>query len=215
MSDDVHAFDWSRTPLGPMEAWPAVLVEAVCQTVSSMAGAHRPAAPPDRFSALCMDVDQSFCIIELIFDAAGVAADCRFLQVNDAPSGGLAVRTSSAGRCAPSTPCRPCCGSMPLPVWLGPAFRNGWTGRSPKAGARSKRMPSGSGRAPRGRWGVLCRGIGRQRQADGELKESSESLSLIVENARNYAIFATDPQGLITAWYAGAGASAPNFWNAR
>lgn len=63
--------------------------------------------------------------------------------------------------------------------------------------------------------GVLFRDIGRQRQADGELKESSESLSLIVENARNYAIFATDPQGLITAWYAGAGASAPNFWNAR
>ncbi|MAU97818.1 MAG: hypothetical protein CMP81_18380 [Fulvimarina sp.] len=63
--------------------------------------------------------------------------------------------------------------------------------------------------------GVLFRDIGRQRRAEEELKERSDSPGLIVENARNCAIFATDPQGLITAWYAGAGASAPNFWNAR
>jgi len=43
-----------------------------------------------------------------------------------------------------------------------------------------------------------------QRRADAVLRESGERLQLIVENAQDYAIFTTDPRGLINDWREGA-----------
>jgi PAS domain S-box-containing protein len=45
-----------------------------------------------------------------------------------------------------------------------------------------------------------------QREAQEALRESEEQLRLIVENARDYAIFTSDPQDRITGWFAGAAA---------
>jgi PAS domain S-box-containing protein len=45
-----------------------------------------------------------------------------------------------------------------------------------------------------------------RREAQEGLRESEEQLRLILENARDYAIFTSDPQDRITGWFAGAAA---------
>ncbi|HEX8572434.1 MAG TPA: PAS domain S-box protein [Allosphingosinicella sp.] len=46
--------------------------------------------------------------------------------------------------------------------------------------------------------------VSDRRRKEKALRESEEQLRLIVESARDYAIFTTDPDGLIRGWYAGA-----------
>lgn len=64
-----------------------------------------------------------------------------------------------------------------------------------------------------GQYGVVCyfREISAQVHARKEIekgrdfaRESEERLRLIVENVQEYAIFTTDPEGIVTDWYAGA-----------
>ena len=43
-----------------------------------------------------------------------------------------------------------------------------------------------------------------RRRTEDALRASEENLRLTVENARDYAIFTTDPEGIVTAWYDGA-----------
>ncbi|TGN49289.1 PAS domain S-box protein, partial [Paracoccus liaowanqingii] len=43
-----------------------------------------------------------------------------------------------------------------------------------------------------------------QKRSLADLREREERLALIVENARDYAIFTTDPEGVITDWWEGA-----------
>lgn len=66
---------------------------------------------------------------------------------------------------------------------------------------------------PDGRYGVVCyfRDISEQVHARKEVekardfaRESGERLRLIVENAQDYAIFTTDPNGIVRDWRAGA-----------
>jgi PAS domain S-box-containing protein len=45
-----------------------------------------------------------------------------------------------------------------------------------------------------------------RREAQEALRDSEEQLRLVVENARDYAIFTSDPQDRITGWFAGAAA---------
>ncbi|MGN2251339.1 PAS domain S-box protein [Frateuria sp. GZRe14] len=46
--------------------------------------------------------------------------------------------------------------------------------------------------------------VSDRRDAQEALRESEEQLRLIVESARDYAILATDPEGIITRWLPGA-----------
>jgi PAS domain S-box-containing protein len=45
-----------------------------------------------------------------------------------------------------------------------------------------------------------------QREAQEALRESEEQFRLVIENARDYAIFTSDPQDRITGWFVGAAA---------
>jgi PAS domain S-box-containing protein len=46
--------------------------------------------------------------------------------------------------------------------------------------------------------------VSGRRDKEQALRKSEEQLRLIVESARDYAIFTTDPEGRISGWYAGA-----------
>lgn len=48
--------------------------------------------------------------------------------------------------------------------------------------------------------------ITEHKRAEARLRDSEERFRTIVENARDYAIFTTDPQDRITGWFAGAAA---------
>ena len=48
--------------------------------------------------------------------------------------------------------------------------------------------------------------ISERKRSQQALRHNEENLRLIVENTRSYAIFTTDPDDRVTAWYAGAAA---------
>lgn len=199
-------FDWSSTPLGPIESWPGALVEAVRQQLDSRSGTDRPSSVHARHDALCRAIEQGFCVIQMIVDEQGEPADYRFVEINEAFSRQAGV-ADIVGRTRRSL------GAEPAAIQLETLARVARTGvpepvdcplaeTRPHLEARAFRIEG-----PRDdTLGILSRDITHQRRADDELTESAESLRLIVENARNYAIFTTDPRGLVTAWYASAAA---------
>ena len=72
----------------------------------------------------------------------------------------------------------------------------GWTS--------SRAVPLVDERGEIDEWMGAARDVTARRRADEALRESEERLRLIVENARDYAIFTTDPKGCIDQWHAGA-----------
>ena len=157
-----------------------------------------------RYKTLFDSIDEGFGVIEMIFDEAGGPVDYRFVDANPAFSRHTGIK-DPVGRTA---------------LEAVPGLERFWfetygrvaTTREP-ARFRHGSVPMGKAfevyafpfdETQRGRVGLLFTDISDRARAEEALRESEERFRLIVESARDYAIFTTDADGLITDWHKGA-----------
>lgn len=157
-----------------------------------------------RYRMLLDAMDEGFCIIQMMFDPQGRPVDYRFVEVNAAfeQQTGLA---DVVGRTMRS---------------LRPAHEEHWFetyGRVARTG-RAERFEHAAaeldayydvfacpvGAREEAMVGVTFRDISGRRRIAASLRDSEERYRLIVENARDYAIFTTDPHGIVNDWHGGA-----------
>lgn len=157
-----------------------------------------------RFRVLFDTLIEGFCIIEVVFDAAGRPVDFRFLETNrefDRQTGlhdvqGKLVRDlipeneahwfETYGKIAlTGEPARFENEARALGRWYEvSAYRVG--------GAESRKVA------------VLFNDITDRKRAEKELQASEERFRLLISGVRDYAIFALDPEGRVASWNAGA-----------
>ena len=193
-----------RTPRHWMRGEVALVQEVADRSWTAIALASSALAlrrSEERYRTLFDALDEGFCVLEMSHDAPGKIVDCRFLDVNAAfpRQSGF---TDAVGRTIRSI--APDCAAEWCRIF-GEVAR---TGRP----VRFERTSDGSGRsceihafrigAPgENRVGVLFNDI---RGSIRALREREARYRLIVESIRDYAIFATDPQGRIEQWPPGA-----------
>src|SRR5262245_15275933 len=81
MEQRIRAYDWSKTPLGPLESWPESLKTALKIALNSPES-QVVRISEERYRKLYESIDEGFCIIRVIFDNNGKAVDFVFLEVN-------------------------------------------------------------------------------------------------------------------------------------
>ncbi len=157
-----------------------------------------------RYRALLDSTDEGYCILQMIYDEDGVAADFRFLQVNQAferHRGFLGAGGPTIREAVPEIE----------PKWLAAYDRVARTGEP----LRLEEDSATSGRTyslyafpidePRERKvAVIFADITARRRAELDAKESGELFRLLVENVSDHAIFFMDPGGLVAGWWEGA-----------
>ena len=197
-------FTFSWTPLRDDSGEVAGFYCPATETTERMRKAVQLEHNETRYRALFDAIDQGFAVIQVLFDETGRAADFRLLEVNAAFQRQTGF-TDVVGRTA---------------LELAPDHETAWFdiyGRIARTGVpeRFERFLAITGRyyevyafpaggAEDNTVGVLFNDIGERKRAERSLQESEENLRLIVENARDYAIFTTDCEGRVTAWYDGA-----------
>lgn len=159
----------------------------------------------NRYKTLFNSMDEGFCIIEMLFDDSGKAIDYRFIETNPAfyKQTGLTKATGKTmkelvpeleehwfeiyGAIART-------GQPARFVNTAKALMNGWfeVYAFPYGGVDSNKI------------GVIFNNITRRIENEEALRRSEEHLQLIMESAKDYAIFTSDKKGVITSWNAGA-----------
>jgi PAS domain S-box-containing protein len=81
MEQRIRAYDWSKTPLGPLESWPQSLKTVLTMALNSPES-QVVRISEERYRKLYESIDEGFCIIRVVFDDNGKAVDFVFLEVN-------------------------------------------------------------------------------------------------------------------------------------
>jgi len=167
------------------------------QHTATPAAAFDPGAPPDYRRRVLDELEEGYCVLEMVLDGSGRPVDYTFVDVNPAFERHTGL-TNAVGRRARQ---------------LVPDLEDHWVqiyGRIALTGQR-ERFTQGS--AAMGRWfEVEAFRIGEPGELRVALlfddvtarRSTDERLRAIVENIVDYAIYATDADGRIVEWTLGA-----------
>ena len=197
-------FDYSFSPVRDEAGCVAGVLHVAVETTAKM---HAEAAQHEsetRWSDVYNHMGEGFEIIEIISDPQGQAVDFRYVDVNAAWERHTGFpREMVVGRRA--TEVFP---PQETPFWIGAYGQVSETGEPrhieryfPPADRWLELIVY---RLALGRVAILLRDVSERYHAAERLRASAERLRLIVEGARDYAIFTTDPEDWIDAWMPGA-----------
>lgn len=157
-----------------------------------------------RYQTLFNSIDDGFGIIEMIFDTAQNPVDYRFIDANPAFARHTGI-ADPVGRTAREAV---------------PGLEQFWFETYGRVATSREPTKFQQGAGPLGKWfdvyafpvgeadqrrvGLLFNDVTDSKRAGEALRTGEERLRLIVENARDYAIFTTDTDGIIDDWYKGA-----------
>jgi PAS domain S-box-containing protein len=159
-----------------------------------------------RYQTLIEAMDQAFCAIEVLFDAGGRPEDYRFLEVNPAFERHTGLHGATGKRARELVPGLE-------PSWFETYGRVALTGEPTRIEDYVADLVGGVwydayafriGRPEQRRVAVIFNDITARRRAEAALRASEERLRLIVENARDYAIYIADADDRIETWLPGA-----------
>ncbi|MDQ3546187.1 MAG: PAS domain S-box protein [Verrucomicrobiota bacterium] len=167
-------------------------------------GQEATAESERKYRTLFDSIDEGFCILEKIPAAAGTPSDYRFVEANPA----FAIQSGVSE----------VVGKTVREVI--PAEADEWVGTFEAVLERSEPLQV-EGSVPtlervfdayvfrvddqsQGRAAVVFKDITARKRAEEELRQSQEKFELLVEGARDYAIFLLDPSSTIIHWNSGA-----------
>ena len=160
-------------------------------------------ASEERYRRLFNSIDEGFCVIEVIFNARQEPVDYRLVEVNPSFEKHTGLQNALGRTINEMVP-------QQEPYWFEIYGHVAISGQSVRFERRAEKL---------GRWydvyafrcsepehqvAVLFTDITRKKLSEQALLASQERLRLVVENAREFAIFSTDLERNVTSWNTGA-----------
>ncbi|WP_161603323.1 PAS domain S-box protein [Blastopirellula marina] len=158
----------------------------------------------ERYRTLFNTIDEGFCVVEMIFDAAGKPVDYQFLELNPAFEKQTGLTNAIGERMRELAPDHE-------EKWFEIYGQVAQTGESTRFVHQAKALE--------GRWfdvyafrvggessqrvALLFTDITQRRKTEQDRRDSEERFRTLVEQVQDYAIFMTDPQGRATSWNEG------------